>query len=676
MAAFLSGTRGPLYRHVKRTVCTNRRARVIAGYRRFQFDEEGPLEHIKRKMMLDSENVSLRVDEMLECLKTRDQAEAMRLFWELRKRDEVPTAYSYGKIIAALARNSFIGDAEIVYNDMVQANVAPDFVTLSTLLSKYSEMRDLDGMERSFRRMKEHEIKPNTMTFKLLMEGYFAVEDFSAADQAYRELDVSKVEPDIYLFEKIMRLHLARNKPDEVTDAYTVLRQRKMQPTYQIFLCLIEAYVRRNRLPKAIDLLKQMKKKGAKPDETPFAIVTRTCAEAGDTKGIDKLVSMMKRFRFVDMTALTYNHVIEAYGKRFGVDAAEEKLELMIEENIKPNANTLYTMLRIYNDYNDYAELEDVTKRLYKYGVTPNSKCYTEYVRFFIVQGQREQALQKLNELRKDGKPLGEDAYAAVIQLICKQGKPDDAEELLHTWIAEGTRFEGPCFQALLEGFSTSDRREKVKDVLRDMTKLQIHIPTKLYAFAIYALIQTRAQEDIFHLFQDLRNRSSRPNGWLYEVLVKTFCERDILKKAREIVAEMDRVGIQCGEATFLHFINIFIRKREVGRLEETLEQMKERRIPVTDTTLRVLTEATKQEPDLFKPILRSAVKQFKEKPRLNIASVEEDQTVAANIDIADAYSYLIATSASAARRIPAVARRSLQRDTAPMSAGQSNSDD
>jgi len=675
MAAFVAGIGGLQRRKAGGKVCVRRKGHVVANYRRYSLDGERPLDDFKRRMMLDSENVSLRVDEILERLRAGDRAEAMEIFWELRKKDLVPTAYSYGKVIAALARNSFMEDAESIYNDMVEADITPDFVTLSTLLSKYAELKDLDGMERSFRRMKEHEIKPNTMTFKLLMEGYFSVEDYSAADQAYRELDVSKVEPDIHLFEKIMRLHLARNKPDDVIETYSILRQRKMHPTYQVFLCLIEAYVRVNRLSKAMDLLKQMKKKGAKPDETPFAIVTRTCAESGDTKGIDRLCAMLKRFRFATMTALTYNHVIEAYGKRFGVDVAEEKLEDMVEENIKPNADTLRTMLRIYNDYDNYEDLEDVRDRLYKYGVIPNSKCYTEFIRFFTIRDQKEAALQKLNQFIDEGRQLDEDAYAAVVQMLCRQGESGEAEALIQRWIEKGVHFEGPCFQSLLEGLSVSDRRERVKNVLRQMTDLHVRIPTKSYAVAIYALVQERAQEDVFHMFQELRNRGSRPNGWLYQVLVRTFCEREILNKAREIVAEMDRVGIQCGEATFIQFIHVFIKNRQAGRLEETLEQMQVRKIPVTDLTLRTLTEATKQEPDAFKPALRTAVKMYKEKPRLNIASVEEDQTVAASIDIADAYSYLIATSASAARKVPNMAYGHPRRNAATISARSSEPD-
>uniref|UniRef100_A0A7S3A3T1 PROP1-like PPR domain-containing protein n=1 Tax=Rhodosorus marinus TaxID=101924 RepID=A0A7S3A3T1_9RHOD len=607
----------------------------------------------RKKKNLDLEIVSVdkEVAFILELIDAGKIELAMGRYSEMRANELLPTTYTFNKLIAALGRKYAMREAEVLFEDMIDSDVSPDFVTCSQMLSKYSEVADIDNMEKMYERMKQLEIMPNTVIFRLLLEAYFSVQDYSTAETIYREINECHVEPDIHLFYKIMRLQNYVDKPDQVVETYSTLRQRKIKPTYEIYLALVEAYTKLGRYKKAMELIKVMRKRGKNPGEEPFALLSKEYARLGDAKALDHLFYMIRRFRFATATALTYNHLIEGHGKAFGIAAAEEKLEDMLAEEIEPNSDTLRVMLRLYDEYDELDNVKVVIERMSRLGVTPNRDCTWEAVQIYANRGHKEEALNNLRELVSKGIPLHDEAYASIIRMFCSEGNIELAEETINSWKAESFKLGGASFRELLSAYSERGDINRVMEILDSMKAERVRISTRTYASALYALINAGMESEIFQILTKLRERGTRPTGWLFSTLVRVSCEQGKLVKAKKIVMEMERCGLKIGAATYYHFFQSFISKQEPDLVIETLQHMQAKGEWPSKSIISSLTTATKSNPDLFRPALAEAAKILRKRDIINTGDIREDRAISTNTDINDAYSYIIATAIAAIQK-------------------------
>jgi pentatricopeptide repeat protein len=202
----------------------------------------------------------------------------------------------WSSTINKLGRDGTLHQMERCYKDMVAADVAPNVVTFTAMVTAYARRGDVDGARSVLERMRERRIKPNVLTFAALMRSYYyrnndvrgmlrvMTEVGSSANAMMEDVDIVSVA--VSLLRKSLTICITMLTCDhELRALCTVSASNHMHHLLTTLFHLITHYTRC-----------QMAAAGVRPNSVALTTVIQAYAKAGDLPAMMDFFFSMGRF--------------------------------------------------------------------------------------------------------------------------------------------------------------------------------------------------------------------------------------------------------------------------------------------------------------------------------------------------------------------------------------------
>ncbi|GAN06404.1 hypothetical protein MAM1_0122c05886 [Mucor ambiguus] len=234
-----------------------------------------------------------------------------------------PNVATFNSLIHIAAQLLDLRTAQKLYHDMVSRNLQPDQFTYSTLLHAMGKMGDVDGIDRMLEDVQSSgssKVMNTTIIWNVVMTGYACN---GAKDRAYN------------MFRRMLKSHMrSKRRPLKKTAAPVVDAE-----SFRIYIDMMLHDDKRN---EAISTLYSMKNVGVKPIITIYNTL------------FSSFMSQEPRFGLTDMDISNHHHDDEDDPQRKkNLDTLDKIYQHMKDTQVKPNSETMYTLVSAFLDLGD-----------------------------------------------------------------------------------------------------------------------------------------------------------------------------------------------------------------------------------------------------------------------------------------------------------------------------------
>lgn len=180
---------------------------------------------------------------------------------------------TWNAMISGYNKSKKFDESWKLFNDMQKKEVFPTSVTLVSVLSACSKLKDLDAGKQAHNYVKECLIEPNLVLENALIDMYVACGKMNVALEIFEDMkirDVISWTTIVKGFCNLGQVDLARNYFDEMPER-----------DYISWTAIIDGYVRVNRFKEVLELFREMQSSNIKPDEYTMVSILTACAHLG-----------------------------------------------------------------------------------------------------------------------------------------------------------------------------------------------------------------------------------------------------------------------------------------------------------------------------------------------------------------------------------------------------------
>ncbi|CAG8694582.1 17348_t:CDS:2 [Dentiscutata erythropus] len=344
---------------------------------------------------------------------------ALQCYNDMISKGYYPDVWTYNRLIDSVCKSDDLSTAWKIIEDMIRVGVHPDIVTFNILLNRQISRKDWNQAVRILDMIQEAGLHPsestlNTLTRNKLLEKLSSKEahEYSAIVlkrmtlfnrlewfatlgsttkliQIYQDMITSGPSKDIHTFEIIMRNLFTGRYSDKVKELYDEMRKLGAEPTLVLYNILIEGFVKLEDMNNAQCLYRDMSLRSItarklfdmlletedqKPNLYIFnSLISGYANVAKDMDEAKRLLFHHPITRALQLNALTFNIVIQAYTMQNEMDAAMDLLRQM--ENIygvEPNAWTFYHLITGYLNHGHFNQALALLKYMSEKGIKPD----------------------------------------------------------------------------------------------------------------------------------------------------------------------------------------------------------------------------------------------------------------------------------------------------------------
>jgi pentatricopeptide repeat protein len=359
------------------------------------------------------------------CAKVKRGEDALALLSEMKSATgKAPNLYCYN---AAIASCEEWQQALNLLGTMDAHGVSPDAVSYTTAMSACNAaMKWEESLVIWERMMKQSEknkrLVPTAHAYGALIQAYSIGRRYVQAVSALREMKAQGIRPTVVCYGSAINACARAGKWERASEILAEMRERgDISPNAHCYTAAIKACGEGGQWNLAIQILDQMILDNVRPSAITFATIIEAAGLCGRwNEGISMMKSMRKNG--FPVTEICYAQAIRACPDINGAQRLLQTMEAV--DGVRPNLLAYNALLARMRDFGKGETALSVLEQMRNAGVTPNAYSYT-FVMDAIVNcptTRADQAFELLEDMKREGVPMGPIAYAAAIR-ACKRDK-------------------------------------------------------------------------------------------------------------------------------------------------------------------------------------------------------------------------------------------------------------
>ncbi|XVE89054.1 hypothetical protein DITRI_Ditri19aG0119200 [Diplodiscus trichospermus] len=221
---------------------------------------------------------------------------------------------TWNVIIAGYNRTKQYDETCKLFYEMEKNGLVPTSVTLVSLLSACSKLRDLEVGKRVHKYVKKCEIEPTLILENALMEMYAACGEMDVAVGIFCRMKTR----DVISWTSIVSGFINKEEIDLARSYFDQMPERD----YVSWTAMIDGYIRVNRFREALVLFRQMQASNTRPDEFTMVSILTACAHLGALQIGEWIKTYIDRNK-VKNDVFVGNALIDMYFKCGSVEKAQ-----------------------------------------------------------------------------------------------------------------------------------------------------------------------------------------------------------------------------------------------------------------------------------------------------------------------------------------------------------------
>ena len=310
----------------------------------------------------------------------------------------------------------------------VGAELRPDVVSFTTVISSLVRSGQSEDALHLFRRMESAGIPPNVYTYTAIIELLCGEGEFDTVTMYLDEMDKNNVAPNCHTFGCLVRGYSRAGRTADAVGVLDAMVDRGIIPNLVVVNCALHACAEasppdpttaRRIYFRALEMF------SVQPDAYTFGPLVRAHALAGDLRGAEWCFKEAKRLD-VKFTTTLYNQMAHAYGLHRRFYEAQHMLREMEVAGLQPDPFTYSTLIaaagRAHKPRLDRAE-ELLASYRSAHG-EPSIVVLNAMVNAYVEAGRVDDALAFLGTMEGDfGVSPQPQSYPAVMAALADAGR-------------------------------------------------------------------------------------------------------------------------------------------------------------------------------------------------------------------------------------------------------------
>lgn len=329
-------------------------------------------------------------------------------------------------------------------------------------------------------------------------------------------------------------------QPNQATLLFETMLSDGLQPTVDVYTALVGAYALNGLLDKAFTLIDDMKSvPDCKPDAFTYSTLIKSCIKLNRLDLIELILKEMV-LSGIECTVVTYNILIDGYGKGKHFELMEESLTNMIQNgNCLPDNFTFNSVIGAYGGCGRITEMEKWFDEFQLMGIKPDIVTYNVLIKSYGNSGLYQKMASVLEFMKKRFFSPTVVTYNIIIDTFGKAGDIEKMDEYFLKMKHQGMKPNSITYSSLVSAYGKAGLLGSIDSILRQVESSDVVLDTPFFNCIIHAFGNAGDIERMMELFDAMEGNGCKPDYITFATIIEACRKQGMIGTAQNLESRM-----------------------------------------------------------------------------------------------------------------------------------------
>ncbi|XP_047167611.1 pentatricopeptide repeat-containing protein At3g53170-like [Vigna umbellata] len=357
-------------------------------------------------------------------------------------------------------------------------------------------------------------------------------------------------EPRCQTYAKLLMMLGKCRQPEEASHLFEIMFSEGLKPTVDVYTALVSAYGHSGLLDQALSIVEDMKSVvDCEPDIYTYSILVSCCAKFHRFDLIEHVLAEMS-FLGIQCNSVTYNSIIDGYGKAGMFEQMDNTLNDMIENgNCHPDVFTLNSFVGALGKDGQIDKMEKWYDEFQLMGIKPDITTFNLMIKSYGKAGMYKKMKTVMDFMGRRFFTPTVVTYNTVIEVFGKAGEIEKMDQYFLKMKHLGVKPNSITYCSLVSAYSKVGRIDKVESIMRHVDNSGVVLDTPFFNCIISAYGQAGDLKKMSELFMAMRERKCEPDGITFACMIQAYNTHGMTEAAQNLekmmISAKDNLGIK-----------------------------------------------------------------------------------------------------------------------------------
>ncbi|XP_043694969.1 pentatricopeptide repeat-containing protein At3g53170 isoform X2 [Telopea speciosissima] len=346
-------------------------------------------------------------------------------------------------------------------------------------------------------------------------------------------------QPRCQTYTKLLMMLAKCRQPKQASFLFEVMLSEGLKPTIDVYTSLVNAYGLSGLLDEAFHTVDHMKSvSDCRPDVVTYSILINCCAKFHRFDLIDPVLTEMS-YLGIQCSTVTYNTIIDGYGKAEMFEKMEKSLMDMIESGqCLPDVFTLNSIIWAYGNAGQIENMEKWYDEFQHMGIRSDIRTFNTLMRSYGKVGMFEKMVSVFEFMEKRFFSPTIITFNIIIEMFGRKGNIKVMEYFFQIMKNRGIKPNSITYCSLVSGYSKAGLLDKVDSILRQVYNSDIVPDTPFFNCVISTFGQAGNVKRMEEMFLIMKERKCMPDKITFATMIQAYKVQGNLEAVREFEME------------------------------------------------------------------------------------------------------------------------------------------
>lgn len=344
---------------------------------------------------------------------------------------------------------------------------------------------------------------------------------------------------------------------------FEVMLSDGLKPSIDVYTALVSAYGESGLFDEAFTIVDDMKSvSDCIPDVYTYSILIKCCSKFHRFDLIRRILDEMS-YLGIECSTVTYNTIIDGYGKAKMFEEMESLLTDMIESgSCLPDIFTLNSVISANGNIGKIEKMEKWYDEFKLMGVKADVQTFNILIKSYGRAGMYDKVKSVLDFMEKRFFSPEVITYNIVIETFGKAGNIEKMDEYFKKMKHIGMKPNSITYCSLVSAYSKAGLITKVDSILRQVENSDVVLDTPFFNSIISAYGRAGNVEKMDEFFLAMKERHCVPDNITFATMIQAYTAQGMTEAAQDLENKMIRMKDNSGILLYpcvLIVIGIFV---------------------------------------------------------------------------------------------------------------------
>ncbi|XP_010933827.2 pentatricopeptide repeat-containing protein At3g53170 [Elaeis guineensis] len=347
-------------------------------------------------------------------------------------------------------------------------------------------------------------------------------------------------EPKSQTYAKLLTMLGKCKQPEHATLLFSVMLSEGLRPTLDVYTSLVGAYGHSGLIDQAIHTIDEMKTiSDCKPDVYTYTVLINCCSKLRCFDQIPALLAEMSYLR-IECSIVTYNTIINGYGKAGMLEEMENYLSEMLESgNCLPDRFTMNSIMWAYGNSGRIDKMESWYEEFQHMGIEPDVQTFNILIKSYGKAGMHEKMGLVMKFMKKRFFPPDVVSFNLVIECFGRVGNIEKMEYFFRLMKIQGVKPNSITYCSVINGYRKAGLLDKVPAVIRQTENTDVVLDTPFFNCVISAYGQAGEVKIMEEMFLLMKEKNCKPDSITFATMIQAYNALGMDEAARELETKL-----------------------------------------------------------------------------------------------------------------------------------------